>query len=134
MRFSFIAVLLGAIVLAFAGIASADTVVGSTGKSIVGGTSGKGMQVGHYTATYTDGVFGPVSCTGINQTKSGKQMQEQFTCTSTSSLPLTGISPNQTITWGPNTWLSDFNGTSLDQTFAATASADGMSYTAVATY
>ena len=83
-------------------------------------------------ATYVDPLFGPVNCTGVNQVK-GNQTQESFTCKSTSGLPLLTVSPGQTINYGPGIWLSDFNG-SPDQTFAATVSADGMSYSAVATY
>jgi hypothetical protein len=93
----------------------------------------KGTQVTQYRAAYTDSVFGPVSCVGVNQLKNGT-MQESFTCTSTSGSPLTNVSPGGTVTWGPNMWLSDYNHTSLDKTFSATVSADGMSYTAVATY
>jgi hypothetical protein len=136
-RISLIAALLGAIVLAFAGIAMAatpsTTLVATTGNSNVGGAKGNGMAVSHYTATYNDPVFGAVSCTGINQVKNGK-MQDQFTCTSTQGGLLGGYQPGQVINWGPNTWISDFDGTSYDKTFTSTISADGMSYTGVATY
>jgi hypothetical protein len=139
-RISLVAALLGAIVLAFAGIAMASTapagtVIKNTGKSAQTGASQNGTAVTHYTANYTDSVFGPVSCTGQNQTKAKPAVnQDTFTCTSTSGLPLTSVSAGDVINWGPNTWLSDVNGTSLDQTFTATVSADGMSYTAVANY
>jgi hypothetical protein len=93
------------------------------------------MQVSHYTtANYTDSFFGPVSCTGVNQQKTGSPMQDTFTCTSTSGGPLSNVSPGQTLTWGAGSWLSDFDGQSLNKTFTATVSLDGMSYSAVATY
>jgi hypothetical protein len=132
-RISLVAALLGAVVLAFAGVAMAGTTTSTPGNSNGTGTNGKGTAVTHYVATYTDGFFGAVNCTGVNQVKKGTATQDSFTCTSTQG-GLTNVTPGQVINWGPNMWLSDFNGTSLDQTFTATVSADGMSYTAVATY
>jgi hypothetical protein len=115
----------------FAAPASANGSVQNGSNSAVAVT--KGTQVTQYRAAYTDSFFGPVSCTGVNQVKNGN-MQDSFTCTSTSGLPLTSVLPGGTVTWGPNMWLSDYNHTSLDTTFTATVSANGMSYTAVATY
>jgi hypothetical protein len=133
-RISLVTALLGAIVLAFAGIAMAGTVVSSPGSSANSGANGKGTAVTHYVATYTDSVFGPVSCVGVNQVKAKQPMQDSFTCTSTTGQPLTWGTPGAAFTWGANTWLSDYNGTSLDTSLNGTLSADGMSYTAVATY
>src|SRR5262245_58689140 len=46
-----------------------------------GSVNGKGTQVQHYTATYTDPFFGWVTCTGVHQTKKDSSVQESFTCT-----------------------------------------------------
>jgi hypothetical protein len=132
-RISLVAALLGAIVLAFAGIASATTVPGTSGNTSPGGYTGKGTVVTHYVATYADPVFGQVSCTGVNQVKKSAPMQDSFTCTSTQG-GLTGVTPGQVINWGPNMWISDFDGIHYDSSFTATVSADGMSYTGVAIY
>jgi hypothetical protein len=132
-RISLVAALLGAVVLAFAGIAMAGTGANS-GANWGGGVAGNGTAVTHYSAAYTDSFFGGVSCTGVHQVKKSQDTQESFTCTSTSGSPLANVAPGETINWGPGTWLSDSDHSSLDKTFKATVSADGMSYTAVATY
>jgi hypothetical protein len=118
-RIALVAALLGAFIFAFAGVATAG---------------GNGTQVTHYDTAYVDSFFGPVHCTGVNQVKNLKPTQESFTCISTSGAPLANVSPGQTINWGPGTWLSDYDKVTLDQSFNATVSADGMSYSAVATY
>jgi hypothetical protein len=130
-RISLVAALLGALVLAFAGIATAGT--GSNyGSSNVGGASGNGTQVSHYTQNYIDPLYGPVSCTGVHQAKNNKTTQDSFSCTSTSGAPLTNLVAGQTVVapWG---WYSDFNG-AYTTNVTGTVSADGMSYSAVATY
>jgi hypothetical protein len=135
-RISLAAALLGAIVLAVAGIASAGTpagtVVATTGKSAIGGASGNGTQNSHYTATYSDPLFGSVTCTGNHQVKKNQQPQDIFTCTSTTGFALTNSTPGQAVNapWG---WYSDYDGT-YTTNLSGTVSADGMSYTAVATY
>jgi hypothetical protein len=133
-RISLVAALLGAVVLAFAGIASAATGGANPLTNWGGGTAGNGTSVTHYMAAYNDPVFGGVSCTGVHQVKKGGATQDSFTCTSTTGQPLAGgITPGATFTWAPNTWISDYNGV-LDTSLTGTISADGMSYTAVATY
>src|SRR5215831_11204851 len=75
--------------------------------------NGNGIQVAHYSASYTDPVFGPVSCTGVHQVGKnfGLNGQDSFTCTATpAGATLTGAVPNQTITLGPNGWISDYYG------------------------
>jgi hypothetical protein len=134
-RISLVAALLGAIVLAFAGIASANTGGAGSGTNWGGGLSGNGTQVTHYTAAYTDYFFGPVSCTGVHQVKKGAT-QDSFTCTSQNG-PFTSVQPNQSLslsTFGG--WQSDAPvfGQPLATGFSGTVSADGTSYTAVATY
>jgi hypothetical protein len=143
-RISLVAALLGAIVLAFAGIAVADTgSVNTAGSSALGGASGNGTQVSHYTATYADPIYGPVSCTGVHQVKNGKSgqsTQENFTCTSTTGSPLQGVTAGQSLTFAPGGWWSDWayftqNGAVLPSTGGTgTVSADGMSYSANVTY
>lgn len=119
-RIALVAALLGVIVLAFAGVAMAGS---------------NGTTVTQYKTSYNDVYgFGPVSCSGVHQVKKDGSTQESFTCTSTSGQPLPNVSPGQVINWGPNQWISDFDHASLDKTFTGTVSADGMSYSAVATY
>jgi hypothetical protein len=125
-----------AIASVVAGSAFADTVVSTPGASATGGASGKGTQVTHYTATYSDPNFGPVSCVGVNQAKAKQPAQDSFTCTSTSGHPLGSLTPGQSLNLGNipyGAWVSDYNNawaTSLN----GTVSADGMSYTATAIY
>jgi hypothetical protein len=133
-RISLVAALLGAIVFAFAGIASAGT--GTTyGNSSGTGANNKGTAVNHYTANYTDPVYGPVNCIGVNQVKAKQGTQESFTCTSTTGNQLSGATPGAAVTL-PNGywWTSDFNPSLTTYNLSGTVSADGMSYTAVATY
>jgi hypothetical protein len=129
-RIALLGAVLGAIILAFAGVATAGTGP-SYGKSSTAGASGNGTQVFHYTAPYADPLYGPVSCTGVHQVK-GKSTQDSFTCTSTSGSPLANLTPGGAVVapWG---WYSDYNG-AYTTNLSGTVSADGMSYTAVATY
>jgi hypothetical protein len=122
---------------AFAGTPVPGTTGTTSGNAAGTGAGLKGTSVIQYKTSYTDSFFGPVSCTGVHQSQTKGNVtttQESFTCASTSGIPLTNVSPGQQVTWGPNTWQSDFNHSSLDQTFSATVSSDAMSYTAVATY
>ena len=122
------------------------TLAGSNGW--VGGThptgevkgSGTGTQVWHYTAGYTDGFFGPVTCTGVHQVGKNGKNQDSFTCTATpAGASLSSVIPNQTLTINNiGGWLSDY-GTLIGQSYLATAfnavvSSDGTKYTAVANY
>jgi hypothetical protein len=133
--------LVGVLGAAPAFAAPTTTNVTTSGHSATGGNQGKGAQVNHYTANYADPVFGQVSCTGVNQVKSGS-MQDSFTCTSTpAGASLQNVTPNEQITLpgggGQGTipgWISDFDGSSYAKTFSATVSSTGTSYTAVATY
>jgi hypothetical protein len=121
-----------AIAAVVAGNAFAST--GTYGKSGLPGGSGNGTQVGHINTSYVDPLYGPVSCTGVNQVKNGAPAVENFTCTSTTGSPLnpawaTPGAPAQ-FPWG---WYSDFNGAYTTHIRGA-VSADGMSYSATATY
>jgi hypothetical protein len=121
------------------------TLAGSNGW--VGGTppngtvTGNGTQVWHYTASYTDGFFGQVTCTGVHQVgKNFKSGQDSFTCTAQpAGTALSNVIPNQTLTINNiGGWLSDY-GTLIGQSYLATAfnavvSSDGTKYTAVANY
>jgi hypothetical protein len=83
-----------------------------------------------------------VSCTGVHQ--SGKNTttlgQDSFTCTSTTGLPLTNVTPGESLSlatfgWNSDYWnLPPFNKAVLATSFTGTVSSDGLSYTAVATY
>jgi hypothetical protein len=130
-RISLVAALLGAVVLAFAGVAMAADVT-TPGNSSIGGANGNGTQVFHYTADYTDN-FGTVHCIGVHQLKRNQPTQDSFTCASTNGIAL-NTTPGATISTVPGgTWVSDYDG-KVAKTFLGTVSADGMSYTAVATY
>jgi hypothetical protein len=131
-RISLVAALLGAIVLAFAGVASAADSTTTPGNSASGGANNKGTAVTHYTASYNDPLVGAVNCIGVHQVKAKQPTQDSFTCTSTSGSPLQNETPGGAFVapWG---WYSDFDGT-YTQNITGTVSADGMSYTAVATY
>ena len=109
-----------------------------------GAVNGNGTQVIHYTATYTDSYFGPVSCTGVHQMGKnfGTSGQDSFTCTATparATLP-PYLSPNQTLTvdlFGG--WASDYGNLiggnyPLASAFNGVVSSDRKSYTAVAKY
>jgi hypothetical protein len=99
-----------------------------------------------YNVSYADPYFGPVSCTGVRQygknwpgtaTTGGR---DSFTCTSTSGLPLTNLTPNESMSltgtsgWVvPYGWTGDFIPVAAT-TFTGTVSSDGFSCTAVAGY
>src|SRR5262249_55767881 len=131
-RISVIAALLGAIVLVFAGTALADTAFSTPGNSSSAGAQGKGAAVFHYNASYNDPLYSPVNCIGVRQVKTKQPTQESFTCTSASGSPLTNSTPSGPVS-APSGWYSDYNG-DFTQNISGTLSADGMSYTAVATY
>jgi hypothetical protein len=105
--------------------------------------NGNGTQVAHYSVTYTDSYFGPVSCTGVHQMgKNFGNGQDSFTCTATpagATLP-PYLSPNQTLTMGLfGGWASDYGNLiggnyPLAKAFNGVVSSDGKSYTAVANY
>ena len=105
-----------------------------------GGVTGNGTQVAHYTASYTDYFFGPVTCTGAHQSSKnfGQYGQDSFTCTATpAGAALQSVFPNETLTLNVfGGWSSDY-WTLRGQYVLATAfngvvSSDGKSYTAVA--
>ena len=108
-----------------------------------GGVTGNGTQVAHYTATYTDSWFGPVTCTGAHQSGGhnfGTLGQDSFTCTATpAGATLLNVSANETLTLGNiGGWSSDYYAFvppgHLATAFNAVVSSDGKSYTAVANY
>jgi hypothetical protein len=127
----------------------AGLAIAAIGLSAAPVLANNGVQVTHYgvspAVTYTDPFFGPVSCTGVHQT--GKNFpgtdngagtatggQDSFTCTSTSGLPLTNVTPNEALSLAViGGWISDYDG-QLANSFAGTVSSDDFSYTAVAGY
>jgi hypothetical protein len=132
-RIALVAAVLGTIIFAFAGVAMAGTGA-NYGSSNLAGASGNGTAVTHYTASYTDSFFGGVSCTGVHQVKKGAATQDSFTCKSTNGA-LSNVAPGQSLTLQTVTgWISDTGSGQYATGFSGTVSADGMSYTAVATY
>ena len=111
-------VILAAIAVSFAvvgGVAIAGT-PGSHGNGVTDKLTGKNA------ASYTDAVFGPVTC---NETQHPKF--------DTVSCSIADPNPALAGTSGTNGWISDFNGTSLG-TITYSVSADGTSYSGKATY
>jgi hypothetical protein len=133
------------------------TALGFSVTTGVAASSGTGTSVAHYTVSYIDPFFGPVTCTGVHQSgknfggtaitgpgpsgpytpPSGTGGQDSFTCTSTTGLPLTNVTVGESLslaTFGG--WKSDFAplGGELATSFTGTVSGSGLSYTAVATY
>jgi hypothetical protein len=105
------------------------------GGVVIGSTQGNGVQ--QYKATYDDPYAGPLSCTGTHHAAAkNKAAFDSFTCTSTTGKALTGLTSGSSFSTPPSgyIWTSDFNGTDQTYNFAGTVSADGMSYSAVATY
>jgi hypothetical protein len=107
----------------------------NTGSYVHGTSQGKNQGVTQYRAAYTDPFFGPVSCTGTHHAAGNAAAFDSFTCTSTNNAsPLSNVAPNQTVTLQTvGGWVSDFDGSGASN-FTGTVSADGMSYTATATY
>jgi hypothetical protein len=115
-----------------------------------GNGNGNGTDVFKYSATYTDPAVGPVQCNGVHQ--NGKNFpdspsglsggQDSFTCTSTTGLPLTNVTPNELVTLTTfGGWISDYfaqplhgGNAILANRLALTVSSDGLSYGGEAGY
>jgi hypothetical protein len=132
-RISLSAALLGAIVLAFAGVAMAG---------------GNGTTVTQYDVTYADGFGAQEHCIGVHQVKNNGSVkgtvQDSFTCSTLDGSLLNGVTPGQTLNSPADvpggTWISDYSyyvdgGKWIAaKTLTGQVSADGTSFTAVATY
>ena len=113
-----------------------------------GGVKGLGARISHYTSSYTDPFFGPVTCTGVHQDAGknnqnfGPQGQDSFTCTAQpAGAALQNVTPNEMLTLSIfGGWYSDyyllppFNTIVPASAFNGVVSSDGTSYTAVANY
>jgi hypothetical protein len=107
---------------------------GSNLKSLTTGANGNGTSVGHISTSYTDYVFGPVSCSGVHQVKKGITTENE-TCTSTTGSPVTSPYAWGSVNpFGGGAWQSDYDHASIANSGSYTISADGMSYTIVANY
>src|SRR6516225_1291291 len=77
-----------------------------------GTVNGNGAQVWHYTTSYTDSIFGQVTCTGVHQEGKnfGKWGQDSFTCTATpAGAALSNVFPNETLSLSNiGGWYSDY--------------------------
>jgi len=118
---------------------------GGTPAPSSGGVNGLGAHIFHYTSSYTDPFFGPVTCTGVHQ--EGKNFgpwgQDSFTCTAQPAGAALGnnVTPNETLTLGIiGGWYSDYGNLKnppqvvYASAFNGVVSSDGTSYTAVASY
>ena len=112
--------------------------------------NGNGTDVTKYTAAYTDPAVGPVACAGVHQ--NGKNFpdsstgmsggQDSFTCTSTTGLPLTNVTPGEVVTLTTfGGWISDYfdqpahgGNVIFANSLMLTVSSDGLSYGGVADY
>lgn len=128
---------LAALAAPAAAMANSSNIANPTSGTMVQGTTQGSKGVTQYRAAYNDPFLGAVSCTGTNHGGSVSGSFDSFTCKSTTGSPLTFYTPNQSLSLntlpGGYWWQSDFNGHTA-QAFTGTVSADGMSYTAVATY
>jgi hypothetical protein len=133
----------------------------SAGPVLADSGNGSGTTVAHYTVSYVDPFFGPVTCTGVHQAgknnfpgtaitgsgtwtdpympTSGRGGEDSFTCTSTTGLPLTNVTSGESLSLATlpyGIWLSDFIplGAEAASSFTGKVTADGFSYTAVAIY
>ncbi len=115
-----------------------------------GSGNGNGTDVTKYTATYVDFQVGPVECTGVHQ--NGKNFpdsstgmsggQDSFTCTSTTGLPLTNVTPGEVVTLTTfGGWISDYfiqtahgGNVIFANSLMLTVSSDGLSYGGEAGY
>jgi hypothetical protein len=127
--------LMASLTIAVAGTSNGGN---NTPPDTTGGSKNMGTKTFKYTSSYTDPVFGLVTCTGVHQDKqSWGQTQDSFTCTAQpAGTPLQNLVPSQTFTVG---WYSDYYALNsgplvLALTFNGVVSADGFSFTAVATY
>jgi hypothetical protein len=139
-------------VVAVAALAGPPSALASS-SSIAHSNSGIGTvqpngKVVQYRAAYGDPLFGPIACTGTHHDPSGHLSStnlvgtiggsfDSFTCTSTSGAPLTNVYPGETFAF--EGWLSDYflqtsAGGVFATSFTGTVSADGLSFSAVATY
>ncbi len=94
-----------------------------------------------YTATYTDELYGPVTCVGEHQTSDrfpGTETtggRDVWRCTSTTGQPLTGAVPRQTVR---KNVVSDYfyfvKGVEVIGTAKEHISANGRSYRGIAYY
>jgi hypothetical protein len=109
-----------------------------------GGVKNLGAQIEHYTSSYTDPYFGPVTCTGVHQSGGknfGQMGQDSFTCTAQpAGAALQNVTPNEMLTLSMfGGWYSDYYNQAggelvLALAFNGVVSSDGTSYTAVANY
>jgi hypothetical protein len=97
----------------------------------------------HYTASYTDILFGLVACSGNHQTSkkypgtAGAGGRDKFKCASTTGLPLTNVTPGAPVVF--EEWASDYFalegfGQVLATSISGTASGSGKSFKAIAYY
>jgi hypothetical protein len=115
---------------------------GGTPQPSNGGVQGIGAHIEHYTSSYTDPFFGPVTCTGVHQSGKnfGPQGQDSFTCTAQpAGAALQNVTPNETLTSSTmGGWYSDYyilkGPLVLALALNGVVSSDGTSYTAVANY
>ena len=94
-----------------------------------------------YTASYTDHLYGPVTCAGEHQTSTrfpGTETtggRDVWRCTSTTGAPLTNAIPRQTVRKNVGSDYFFFvKGVEVTGTAKERISANGMSYRAVAYY
>src|SRR5215471_14178678 len=106
-----------------------------------GGVKGLGAQIVHYSSSYTDPYFGPVTCTGVHQQGKnfGQSGQDSFTCTAQpAGAALQNVTPNEMLTlsifggWYSDYYYQAFTSQVFASAFNGVVSPDGTSYTAVA--
>jgi hypothetical protein len=104
---------------------------------------GNNMTTTQYSASYwLFGATSAVQCRGVHQV--GKSTTalgtDSFTCTSTTGLPIAGLSPGQSLTqanfgwWQSDYWALTGNPYVVVTDFTGAVSLDGMSFTGIAPF
>jgi hypothetical protein len=95
-------------------------------------TADNGAQTFHFTATYTDPIFGPVTCSGERIVKAAPK---EFTKDSETCLILNGFPAGTYTAADFGGWLSDYDGTfTTNVTIVVTDNGDGTSTANIVAY
>jgi hypothetical protein len=125
---------LAALAAPAASLANASHIGTVTSGTVQGTPQGSKSVTQYKTAAYADPVYGSVSCSGTHHASTATTAAfDSFTCKSTNGSQI--ATPGQAVSLPSGYWwTSDFDGQSTTYNFSGTVSADGTSYTAVATY
>jgi hypothetical protein len=150
MRFRSLLVVLAVSAAALMGVFSSVSYAGTTaGGSASGAPASKAKaQVNagiktvkvHYTATYTDYLFGPVTCKGVHITSAlypgagSIGGADKFTCRSTTGKPLLYGKPHEILPENFTGWQSDYDGQLAKSLKDSIVGGKGLAYKGFAVY